>query len=417
MDSGENALYWCNALAEFTETPGQMQRSYLTDSHRKAIEQLQHWLGDAQLSHWLDAAGNLWGRLPAREDNAPRVVIGSHIDTVPNGGIYDGILGIVLPLLVMKQFRQQGIALPFHLDLVAFGDEEGSRFGTTLLGSRALTGQWDASWAGLTDASGVSLAEAFRRFELDINAVSNASLKDQPPLAFLEVHIEQGPILEEEQLPVGIVTAINGARRFSIELEGVAGHAGTVPMHLRQDALAAAAELTLIVERVAREHGVTATVGRIQAEPGAVNVIAGKARLSLDIRSERDGERDAALTMIWDTAKLACHERGIQMDWHETHSAPSVACADSLQHYLATAISDLGIMPKYLASGAGHDAMAMASLCPVGMMFVRCEAGISHHPDEAITAEDARLAGLALKGWVLKLAAAVQSGEYRPTLV
>ncbi|MCH8529806.1 MAG: allantoate amidohydrolase [Saccharospirillum sp.] len=417
MNLGENALYWCNALAEFTETPGQMQRSYLTDCHQQAINQLEHWLEDAQLPSWMDAAGNLWGRLPAREEDAPRVVIGSHIDTVPNGGIYDGILGIVLPLLVMKQFRQQGIALPFHLDLVAFGDEEGTRFGTTLLGSRALTGHWDSNWAGLTDASGVSLAEAFRQFELDIDRVKDASLRDHPPLAFLEVHIEQGPILEEEQLPVGIVTAINGARRFSIELTGMAGHAGTVPMHLRQDALAAAAEITLIVERVAREHGVTATVGRIQAEPGAVNVIAGKTRLSLDIRSERDGERDAALTMIWDTAKLACHERGIHMDWQETHSAPSVACADSLQRCLAGAIAELGITPKYLASGAGHDAMAMANLCPVGMMFVRCEGGISHHPDEAITAGDAHQAGLALKGWLLKLAAAVQSGEYRPTLV
>ncbi|MHA7880383.1 MAG: allantoate amidohydrolase [Saccharospirillum sp.] len=417
MAIGDTALNWCDALAALTETPGQMQRSYLTSQHQAALAQLRHWLDDAQLPHWLDAAGNLWARLPAREVDAPTVVIGSHQDTVPNGGIYDGILGIVLPLLVMKQFREQGIALPFHLDLVAFGDEEGTRFGTTLLGSRALTGQWDPDWAALTDAGGVSLADAFRDFGLDIDRVTQASLQNRPPLAFLEVHIEQGPILEEEALPIGIVTAINGARRFAIELEGLAGHAGTVPMHLRQDALAAAAEITLIVERVAREHGVTATVGRIQAQPGAVNVIAGRAQLSLDIRSERDTERDAALSMIWDTAKLACHERGVQMRWQETHAAPSVACADSLQQLLADAIGEIGIVPKYLASGAGHDAMAMASLCPVGMMFVRCEGGISHHPDEAITAEDAQQAGMALKGWLLKLAAAVQAGEYTPTLV
>lgn len=401
---GTNALKWCDTLAVLTETPGQMQRSYLTDRHRQANDQVAAWLNEAGLPHWQDAAGNLWGRLPAESDDAPVVILGSHLDTVPNGGIYDGILGVVLPLLVMIELKRSGTRLPFHLDLVGFGDEEGSRFSSTLLGSRAVTGQWDSHWASLNDAQGVTLAEAFTQFGLDIHAVGQASRANDSVLAYLETHIEQGPVLEAEHLPVGIVTAIAGARRFNIDFTGMAGHAGTVPMHLRRDTLAAAAEFTLIVERVAREHGVTATVGRIQAKPGAVNVIAGHTQLSLDIRSEQDSERDAALTMIWDTAKVACGERNIEMSWQEIHAAPAVGCDDQLQSALAHAIEQHGITPRYLHSGAGHDAMAMAAICPVAMLFVRCKGGISHHPDESITAEDADVAGRVLQDWILELA-------------
>jgi allantoate deiminase len=401
---GIDALKWCDELATLTATPGQMERCYLTEQHRQANALVASWLQAADLPSWQDAAGNLWGRLAADNPDAPVVILGSHLDTVPNGGIYDGILGVVLPLLVMIELNKQGTKLPFHLDLVGFGDEEGSRFSSTLLGSRAVIGQWDPNWASIKDANGISMAEAFERFGLDINAVGQASRAGESVLAYLETHIEQGPVLEAEDLPVGIVTAIAGARRFNIDFTGMAGHAGTVPMHLRRDALAAAAEFTLIVEKVAREHGVTATVGRIQAKPGAVNVIAGNAQISLDIRSEKDNERDSALDMIWDTAKVACAERGIEMSWQEIHAAPAVACDDQLQSTLASAIEQLGLKPRYLHSGAGHDAMAMASICPVGMLFVRCEGGISHHPDESITAEDAEVAGQVLRDWLLALA-------------
>lgn len=401
---GERALQWCGELANLTQTPGLMDRRYLTREHRLANDRVAGWMQDIGLQTWQDEAGNQWGRLPAANPEAPAVVIGSHLDTVPNGGIYDGILGVVLPLLVIESLKKDGVTLPFHLDLVGFGDEEGTRFGATLLGSRAIAGTWDPKWETLKDANGQSLSEAFEAFGLNYAEVTKAARTATPPLAFLEMHIEQGPVLESEDLPVGIVTAIAGARRFNIELTGMAGHAGTVPMHLRQDALAAAAEITLIVERVAREHGVVATVGRMSAKPGAVNVIAGQASFSLDIRSEQDSERDAALTMIWDTARVACHERGIQMQWQETHAAPAVSCADHLQLALASAIEAEGLRPRYLVSGAGHDAMAMAALCPVAMLFMRCEKGISHHPDEAVTAEDADITGKVLRGWIEALA-------------
>jgi allantoate deiminase len=386
-----------------------MDRRYLTREHRLANDTVANWMQAIGLQTWQDQAGNQWGRLAADNPDASVVVLGSHLDTVPNGGIYDGILGVVLPLLVIESLKTDQISLPFHLDLVGFGDEEGTRFGATLLGSRAVAGTWDSNWATLTDANGQTLPEAFAAFDLNYTDVSAAARTETPPVAFLEMHIEQGPVLESEDLPVGIVTAIAGARRFNIELTGMAGHAGTVPMHLRQDALAAAAEITLIVERVAREHGVAATVGRMEARPGAVNVIAGQATFSLDIRSEQDTERDAALTMIWDTARVACHERGISMQWQETHAAPAVSCADHLQLALASAIEAQGIHPRYLVSGAGHDAMAMAVLCPVAMLFMRCEKGISHHPDEAVTAEDVDITARVLRGWIEALAK--QSGS------
>jgi allantoate deiminase len=401
---GERALSWCDELSKLTQTPGLMDRRYLTHEHRLANDTVADWMNTIGLQTWQDEAGNQWGRLAAADPDAPVVVVGSHLDTVPNGGIYDGILGVVLPLLVIESLKNDHATLPFHLDLVGFGDEEGTRFGATLLGSRAIAGTWDPKWEALTDGNGESVPDAFTAFGLDYAQVTRAARTANPPLAFLEMHIEQGPVLESEDLPVGIVTAIAGARRFNIELTGMAGHAGTVPMHLRQDALAAAAEITLIVERVAREHGVVATVGRMETRPGAVNVIAGQATFSLDIRSEQDSERDAALTMIWDTARVACQERGIQMQWQETHAAPAVSCADHLQLALASAIESEGIRPRYLVSGAGHDAMAMAALCPVAMLFMRCEKGISHHPDEAVTAEDADITAKVFRGWIEALA-------------
>jgi allantoate deiminase len=401
---GERALLWCDELSTLTQTPGLMDRRYLTHEHRRANDTVADWMQNIGLQTWQDEAGNQWGRMAASDPDAPVIVRGSHLDTVPNGGIYDGILDVVLPLLVIESLKKDAIELPFHLDLVGFGDAEGTRFGATLLGSRAIAGTWDPKWETLKDGNGESLPDAFNAFDLNYAHVTRAARTANPPLAFLEMHIEQGPVLESEDLPVGIVTAIAGARRFNIELTGMAGHAGTVPMHLRQDALAAASEITLIVERVAREHGVVATVGRMEVKPGAVNVIAGQATFSLDIRSEQDSERDAALTMIWDTARVACHERGIKMQWQETHAAPAVSCADHLQLALANAIESEGIRPRYLVSGAGHDAMAMAALCPVAMLFMRCEKGISHHPDEAVTAEDTDITAKVLRGWIEALA-------------
>lgn len=400
---GEDALIWCNELAELSEQPGTVDRGYLSPSHRQACDRIAGWMNEAGLEHWRDAAGNLWGRLASSNPEAPVVIMGSHLDTPPNGGRYDGSLGMVMPLLVMKQLKSQGVELPFHLELVGFGDDKGGRFGIPLPGGRAVAGSWDNQWNGRTDHHGHSLADAFAEFGLDIDRVDQAERSGEPILAYLETNLEQGPILESEELPIGIVAALAGVRRFSIEFSGEAGHAGAVPMHLRQDALAAAAEFTLIVERVAREHGVTATVGRLTATPCLEHVIPGRVELSLDIRSEQDTERDAALDMIWETAKLACEARYIDMHWDETYVAPAVACADELQSRLATAIERQQLRPRYLVSGADHDAIAMTRLGPVALLFLRCTGGISHQLDADISPRDVDLAARVLNDWLVNL--------------
>lgn len=404
MHWGEDALEWCNLLASLAEDADHAPSGYLTEIHQRIHTQLIHWLDDAGLTHWRDAAGNLWGRLESERPEAPIIVVGSHLDIQGGSGPFNGGLGVVLPLLVLKALKEDGTRLPFHLDLVAFASDDGGRFGLAQVGSKAVAGGWDAGWTALCDADGTRLADALARFGLDAGQVHRASRQGAPIKAYLETRVERGPVLETEDMAVGIVTALAGTRRFGIEFNGTAGHAGTVPMHLRQDALAAAAEFILIVERVAREHGVIATVGRIESHPGEPDVIAGQARLSLDIRSEQDGSRDAALSTIWETARLACQERQIEMEWIETQASPAVACADGLQLELARAIEHAGLPPRYLVSGTGQDAAAMARLCPVAMMFVRCLDGDSHQPENEVSVDDADVAGQVLKDWILRLA-------------
>lgn len=396
------ALKRCDELAELNATQ-QARRQYLSPEHRSVCERIAAWMEEADLTHWQDAAGNLWGRLPADQPDAPVVILGSHLDAGSDSGRYDGTLGVVLPLLVMAELKSQGVRLPFHLDLAGFGDDKASRFGNPLPGSRATAGSWDPEWSGIMDADGLTLAEAFTAFGLDIEQAAQAARPCGSVLAYLETNLEQGPVLEAEELPIGIVSAIAGTRRFYIEFTGQAGHAGRVPMHLRQDALAAAAEFTLIVERVAREHGVTATVGRLTSNPGAANIIAGQAELTLDIRSEVDSERDAALDMIWETAKLACQERYIGMLWEERYITPAVTCSDALQSQLAAAIERQGIRPRYLVSGADHEAIALAKLCPVALLSVRCTGGYSHLPDAEVRIEDVAIAGQVLWDWISNL--------------
>lgn len=340
--SGNDALIWCKTLSEPTTRPAD------------AGAVVCGWMEQAGFRHWRDAVGNLRARFEAARPDAPVVILGASFDALP-----DAAFGLALPLQVMAQLKADGATLPFHLDLVGFAQEP-------LL-------------------PGMPLPD------------------DVAPRAYLETHIEPGPVLRAEELPVGIVSAIAGARRFSIHFTGVTGHAGTVPMHLRRDALAAAAEFTLIVERVAREHGVIATVGELQVRAGTVDRVAGDVTLSLDIRSEQDSERDTALNMIWDTAKLACRERGIEMQWDETHASGAVACADELQLHLATAIERQGLPPRYLVSGGARNARAMAGRCPVAMLFVRRTGGIDRPPAESVTAADLDVATRVLKDWILGL--------------
>lgn len=391
----------CQELAKFSQAANCMDRRYLTKQHKLANAQVAAWMEQAGMTTWQDAVGNICGKYVAHsttqttEANSPPIktlLIGSHLDTVPNGGKYDGILGVLVPLAVLQYCHDENIQFPFHIEIIGFCDEEGTRFGTTLLGSRALTGNWQQEWASLTDEHGVSLAQAMQDFGLDFARVAEAKRDSESLLGFYEVHIEQGPVLEAKQLPVGVVTSIAGAKRLQINVSGMAGHAGTVPMEMRQDALVASAKMITQIANIAEQQQLVATVGQIQSFPGAVNVIPGKAVFSLDIRSESDAIRDQALNAIFAMLQSVSNDTGTQVTWQQTHHADAVACDETLQTQLRAAIAAQDMQPLSLFSGAGHDAMEIAQLCPMSMLFVRCAGGISHHPAEAITVEDTQYA-------------------------
>ncbi|PHS56394.1 MAG: allantoate amidohydrolase [Alteromonas sp.] len=388
-DAAALVMARCEALGSLSQNPSCLDRRYLTEQHKLANQLTSGWMIEAGMTTWQDSVGNIWGRYTSAVPNAPRLIIGSHLDTVPNGGKYDGMLGVVAPVTLMAMFSGEGRQFPFHIDIVGFCDEEGTRFGTTLLGSRALTGKWQDEWRRLKDEDGISLEDAMKNFGLDFDAINSATIAQTDLLGYLELHIEQGPVLEQENLPVGVVNAIAGAKRFSLTVTGMAGHAGTVPMSMRHDALCASAEMILAVESISQQRpGVVATVGKIENAPNGVNVISGRCQFSLDIRSEEDPLRDAALAEILQKINDIAVLRNVELKIEQTHSAPAVHCDSALQNTLLKGVTEAGIVPKVLASGAGHDAMAMAEICPVAMLFTRCKGGISHHPAESITTDD-----------------------------
>lgn len=388
-DAAALVMARCEALGSLSQNPSCLDRRYLTEQHKLANQLTSGWMIEAGMTTWQDSVGNIWGRYTSAVPNAPRLIIGSHLDTVPNGGKYDGMLGVVAPVTLMAMFSGEGRQFPFHIDIVGFCDEEGTRFGTTLLGSRALTGKWQDEWRKLKDEDGISLEDAMKNFGLDFDAINSATIAQTDLLGYLELHIEQGPVLEQENLPVGVVNAIAGAKRFSLTVTGMAGHAGTVPMSMRHDALCASAEMILAVESISQQRpGVVATVGKIENAPNGVNVISGRCQFSLDIRSEEDPLRDAALAEILQKINDIAVLRNVELKIEQTHSAPAVHCDSALQNTLLKGVTEAGIVPKVLASGAGHDAMAMAEICPVAMLFTRCKGGISHHPAESITTDD-----------------------------
>ncbi len=398
LAAAERIMARCDHLAACSEAAEHIQRSYLTAAHTAANELVAEWMSDAGLSVHRDAAGSIIGESPLAR--AATLALGSHLDTVPNAGAYDGPLGVLLAIeaAAVRDWH----ALPFALEVIGFGEEEGVRFGTTMLTSRARAGVWDATWWSLTDAAGTSLAEAFRQFGLDPDRIAEAC-PAKALLGYLEVHIEQGPVLEQLGLPLGIVTAIVGARRFNFTITGKAGHAGTVPMDMRQDALLAASRCVLLVNELARELNLVATVGAMRARPGAVNVIAGEAGFSLDVRAPDSKLLDTFLQRFLDRAQ-PCLMPGMTLTHELTHDAPAAGCAPGLQAALGTAVTSLGLPRHDMVSGAGHDAMVMAELCDVGMLFVRCAGGVSHHPDEAVTTEDVAWALTALESTIDNLA-------------
>ena len=337
-----------------------------------------------------DAAGNLRGLWQPPGLKGKRLILGSHIDTVPNAGAFDGVLGVTLAL-EWTQLAQE-LKLPLAIEIIAFSEEEGVRFGVPFLGSRAVAGRFDTALLALKDADGVTLEQAIRDFGLDPAQIGDAAL-DADVLGFVEMHIEQGPILESEDLSVAAVTTIVGQTRLTLELRGHANHSGTTPMRLRRDALAGTAEWITAVESAARNtDGLIATVGKIEVEPNAANVIAGVARASLDVRHAEDSSRKSAVEWLLAQAQAIAGKRGLSFQYTQQMDQPAAPMDERLTAYLADAIAASGLPAKQMKSGAGHDAMVMAARLPAAMLFLRSPGGISHHPDESVREEDVEAA-------------------------
>jgi allantoate deiminase len=380
----------CDALARHSELPGGLTRVFLSPQARAAGELVLGWMREAGMQARLDAIGNAVGRWEGARPALPCLMLGSHLDTVRDAGRYDGMLGVVTAIECVDALNRAGRRLPFAVEVVGFGDEEGVRFGTTLLGSRAIAGTLDPGVLKASDAQGRTIAQALRDFGLDPDAVASVSRRPGEVLAYAELHIEQGPVLEAEGLPVGVVTAINGFSRLRVTLRGQAGHAGTVPMKLRRDALAAAAECVLAVERAARARPhVVGTVGRIEARPGAINVIPGQAQLTVDLRAPEDAARQETAAAVRTELARVCESRGIGFEIETLQELGSSGCAPWLMAQLGRAVESEGLRVLHLPSGAGHDGMAMKAIADIAMLFVRCKGGISHNPAEAISEEDA----------------------------
>ncbi len=384
------ALLRCKTLSGLSQMQGGIHRVYLSKEHKECNRVTAAWMAEAGMQSWQDEVGNLWGRLASSNPNAKRLIIGSHLDTVPNAGAFDGILGVLLGIEIAAIAHTLKFDLPFHLDVVGFCDEEGTRFATTLIGSKALANEFDPQWLNIQDTNGISMRQAMLDFGLTPDDYAKAALNKNELLGYWETHIEQGPVLESVNQALGVVTAIAGAKRAMITLTGQSGHAGTTPMNLRQDSLVGCAELTLAIEQLAKNasNGEVATVGQIHARPGATNVIAGKTTISLDARAQNDADLAVLLNAIHTRTDQIATSRNLTLDWQWTHAADAVACDTQIQQLFSSACKLNNQASPSLASGAGHDAMAIAPICPVGMLFIRSPGGISHHPAEAVIDED-----------------------------
>ncbi len=380
-----------NALAAISETPENLTRVFLTPEHRAAADLLMGWMRDAGMSAQLDAIGNVCWRYEGERPGLPCLMLGSHYDTVRDAGRWDGPLGVITAIACVGDLHRRGKRLPFALEVTGFADEEGVRFASTLLGSRAIAGTFDESALGCKDKAGITMREAMVAFGLDPEHIGAAARAPGELLAYVELHIEQGPVLEANRLPVGVVTAIAGATRLAVELRGMAGHAGTVPMTLRRDALAGAAECIIAIEEFCATDraGLVGTVGYINAMPGATNVIPGMVSFTIDIRSPRDSYRKLAVTDVVRQIEEITKRRHLALEINVTHENRTVPCAPWLQQQLAEAVEAEGYRVFELPSGAGHDGMAMIDIADVAMLFVRCRGGLSHHPDEHVDLADA----------------------------
>ncbi|MFY2854713.1 hydantoinase/carbamoylase family amidase [Achromobacter xylosoxidans] len=379
---------------------GQLTVTYLTDAHRACAQRISHWMRDCGFDEvGIDAVGNVVGRYHAARADAPILMSGSHYDTVRNAGKYDGRLGIFVPMACVRALQRQGRRLPYAIEVIAFSEEEGQRYPATFLGSGALIGDFQPRWLEQRDADGISMREAMARAGLCVDDIPKLKRDPARYLGFVEVHIEQGPVLNEMGLPLGVVTSINGCVRYRVRIHGTACHAGTTPMDRRRDAAVAAAELIVFVEgRAARDGDSVGTVGMLEVPNGSINVVPGECRFSLDLRAPSDPQRDALASDVLAELEAICLRRGLRYTLEETMRAAAAPSAPAWQQRWERAVQALGVPVHCMPSGAGHDAMKLHEIMPQAMLFVRGQnAGISHNPLESTTNHDMQLAAQAMQ--------------------
>jgi len=382
----EDVIARCQNLASFSEDAGGTRRTFLSPPMRDCHREVSSWMKALGMNVSVDAVGNLRGFLAGTSPTAPRILIGSHLDTVPNAGAFDGILGVLLAVGLAESL--EGRKLPFAIEVIGFSEEEGVRFGVPFIGSRALVGRVDEELLGRKDERGISVRQAIQDFGLNPNEISKAALRDDV-LGYIEFHIEQGPVLETLGRPLGVVEAIVGQNRLEFTFSGQANHAGTTPMNLRHDALAATAEWIVAVENQAKQTpGIVATVGFVEAKPGATNVIAGEARATLDIRTASDRARTEALDELIRQAESIASRRAVRVKWRTLLAQNAVAMDSFVTEQIEHAMRKTGCEPHRMASGAGHDAMVLADKIPAAMIFLRTPGGISHDPAESVHLDD-----------------------------
>lgn len=387
------------------QASGGLTRFSYTDEERKAKEQVAQYLRDAGLDVWEDSVGNLYGRREGQDPNAPAILIGSHLDTVPNGGRFDGALGVLAGVEVLQTLQEHGVETDCPVEVVAFVDEEGARFRFGMIGSRAVIGELTTDDLARCDAQGVSLAQAMREAGYAPERIGDARRRPETLRAYLELHIEQGGVLERHGVPVGVVSGIAGPLWLSVVIEGWAGHAGTTPMAERRDALVAAAEFVLAIEEEARRFpSAVATVGTVRVHPGGVNVIPGRVELTVDLRDADETVRNELEQRIRKRGEAIARYRGVTITVHELQRIAPVPCDANVRAAVEVACHRVGVPYVTLPSGAGHDAMLMARVCPMGMIFVRSKGGISHHPDEWTDKADCEWGARVLYETVLQLA-------------
>lgn len=393
MSDARKIMQRVEALAKVSDEPGKTTRLFASPAMRRATQVVGKWMRDAGMKTRVDPIGNLIGHYAGAGPDAKILLLGSHLDTIRDAGKFDGALGVILAIACVEHLHRRKIRPPFAIEVIGFADEEGVRYQSTYLGSKVLAGCFNPKDLRRKDAAGISMADAIKDFGGDPAKIKPGKLNSGKLLGYIEAHIEQGPVLEEKKLAVGIVTSIAGQTRARIRFSGRAAHAGTTPINLRRDALCAAAEFILAAENLARKtSGLVATVGEISAVPGVSNVIPGEVRLSLDVRHAKDSARKSAYLALKKAAVGIAARRKIYLNGEVVLETPAVACSEKLSALLGQAVKRHQPRTIHLPSGAGHDAAIMSRIAPMAMLFIRCKGGISHHPDESVKRDDVHVA-------------------------